>query len=121
MNNSLIIMHIIDMVVTADESPYRKMINKAKDIDIDYFEKFDRGINSISDELSPELKDVIVDKSTKMSDSYYAEGDWESKIIAMFQKKEDSIKEEKGDSTYNNFLIVGQRVLSLNGQHLVGM
>ena len=38
MNHSLTA-NIIDMVVTGEESPYKKMISKTKDIDIDYFEK----------------------------------------------------------------------------------
>jgi hypothetical protein len=92
------------MVVTGEESPYKKMISKTKDIDIDYFEKIDRGFNSISDELSPELKDVIVDKFIKMADCYYAEGDLESKIIAMIQKEADIIKEEKSVNECKNFL-----------------
>ena len=32
---------IIDMVVKDDNSPYNEMINKTKNIDIDYFEKID--------------------------------------------------------------------------------
>ena len=103
MNHSLTT-NIIDMVVTGEESPYKKMISKTKDIDIDYFEKIDRGFNSISDELSPELKDVIVDKFIKMADCYYAEGDLESKIIAMIQKEADIIKEEKSVNECKNFL-----------------
>ena len=103
MNHSLTA-NIIDMVVTGEESPYKKMISKTKDIDIDYFEKIDRGFNSISDELSPELKDVIVDKFIKMADCYYAEGDLESKIIAMIQKEADIIKEEKSVNECKNFL-----------------
>ena len=103
MNRSLTA-NIIDMVVTGEESPYKKMISKTKDIDIDYFEKIDRGFNSISDELSPELKDVIVDKFIKMADCYYAEGDLESKIIAMIQKEGDIIKEEKSVNECKNFL-----------------
>ena len=105
MNYSLTAIHIIDMVVTGRESPYKKMINNTKDIDIEYFEKIYRGSNSISDELSPELKDTIVEKFSKMADSYYAEGDLEAKIVAMIQKEADAIKEEKGDSAYNTFLI----------------
>lgn len=104
MNHSLTAKHIIDMVVTGEGSPYKKMVSKTKDIDIDYFEKIDRGFNSISDELSPELKDVIVDKFIKMADCYYAEGDLESKIIAMIQKEADIIKEEKSVNECKNFL-----------------
>lgn len=97
-------LHIIDMVVSGEESPYKKMINKAKDIDIDYFEKIDRGLNSISDELSPELKDIIVEKFSQMADSYYAEGDLESKIITVIQTGADVIKEEKGVNECKDFL-----------------
>ena len=39
MNHSLTAKHIIDMVVTGEGSPYKKMVSKTKDIDIDYFEK----------------------------------------------------------------------------------
>ena len=104
MDSSLTAMLIINMVVTGEESPYKKMINKTKDIDIDYFEKIDRGINSISDELSPKLKDIIVEKFSQMADSYYAKGDLEAKIIAMIQKEADSIKEMKGVNAYDTFL-----------------
>lgn len=103
MNHSLTA-NIIDMVVTGEESPYKKMINKTKDIDIDYFEKIDRGLNSISDELSLELKDIIVEKFSQMADSYYAEGDLESKIITVIQTGADVIKEEKGVNECKDFL-----------------
>ena len=105
MNSSLKVMHIIiNMVVSGEESPYKKMINKTKDIDIDYFEKIDRGLNSISDELNPELKDIIVEKFSQMADSYYAEGDLESKIITVIQTGADVIKEEKGVNECKDFL-----------------
>ena len=95
---------IIDMVVKDDNSPYNEMINKTKNIDIDYFEKIDRGVNVLSEELNPELKNIIVGTFSKMADSYYVEGNLELRIVTMIQKEADAIKEKDGTNACENFL-----------------
>lgn len=95
---------IIKMVVTGRLAPYYKMMGKAKDIDIDYFDKINRGVNSLSDELNLELKDKVVESFSKMADSYYLSSDLESRIVAMIQEESDTIKENNGKNKYQDFL-----------------
>ena len=95
---------IIDEVVTGLHSPYYDMINKAKDIDIDYFENIDRGVNKMSDELNLELKDKIVDSFSKMADGYFFESDMESRLVSLIKNKVEVIKEVEGINACNDFL-----------------
>lgn len=82
---------IIGAVVKDDSSPYQAMMNKAKDIDIDYFERINRGIYTISDELNLELKDKVVTSFSKMADDYYTGTDMESQLVCMIKERADGI------------------------------
>lgn len=95
---------IIEMVVTGDHSPYNEMLNKAKDIDIDYFENIDRGTNTLSHELNLDLKDAIVDSFEKMADGYYRDNNFGFNIVSMIQREASAIKEKNGVNAYEVFL-----------------
>lgn len=94
---------IIDMVVTGEHSPYNEMLNKTKDIDIDYFENIDRGTNSLSQELNLDLKDVIVDSFEKMADGYYTDNYLDS-IVSIIKREANTIEEKNGVNAYEVFL-----------------
>ena len=71
-------------VIKDEKSPFKTMLSKAKDIDIDYFEKItrSRGVNRLSEELNLGLKDQVVDAFGKMADSYYVDGDLKEQLKA---------------------------------------
>ena len=95
---------IIDVVVTGTHSPYNEMIKKAKDIDIDFFEKVSRGTNSLSEELNLELKDKVVDAFSKMADNYYVGSALESRILALVQDRADAIKNTDGENACKEYI-----------------
>lgn len=92
---------IVDVVVEGEHSPYNEMMEKTKDIDIDFFEKINRGINTLSDELNLDLKDKVVDAFSEMADSYFVKSDLEARIITMIRKEAAVIKNDywPGDNT----------------------
>lgn len=95
---------IIDKVVNAECSPYKSMMKKTTDIDIDYFEKINRGINTISDELNLELKDKVVESFSKLADGYYTSTDFESGLVNTIQKKAEFIKDTVDTNACKDFL-----------------
>ena len=71
-----VFLEIEHRVIKDEKSPFKTMLSKAKDIDIDYFERItrSRGVNRLSEELNLGLKDQVVDAFGKMADSYYVDG-----------------------------------------------
>ena len=53
------------------------MLNKAQDIDIDYFDKIERsiGVNRLSEQLNLGIKDQVVKAFGNMADGYYVDSD----------------------------------------------
>ena len=88
------VFHEIEHRVIEDEqSPFKTMLSKAKDIDIDYFERINRsrGVNRLSEQLNLGVKDQVLEAFGKMADGYYVDGDLLEQLKALaFQKAEDS-------------------------------
>lgn len=94
----LSVLHEIEFRVIQDEkSPFKTMMRKAKDIDIDYFEKFSRnkGINKLSEELNLSVKDQVVEVFGKMADSYYVDGDLLEQMKALVFQEAEKAKNKK--------------------------
>ena len=53
-----VFLEIEHRVINDEKSPFKTMLNKAKDIDIDYFEKIERskGVNRLSEQLNLGVK-----------------------------------------------------------------
>lgn len=92
------VLHEIERRVIEDEqSPFKTMLSKAKDIDIDYFEKISRskGINKLSEELNLGLKDQVVEVFGKMADGYYVDSDLLEQLKALAFQEAEKAKNKK--------------------------
>lgn len=92
------VLHEIERRVIEDEqSPFKTMLSKAKDIDVDYFEKISRseGINKLSEELNLGLKDQVVEAFDKIADSYYVDGDLLDQLKALSLQEAEKAKDKK--------------------------
>lgn len=92
------VLHKIEHRVIEDEkSPFKTMLSKAKDIDIDYFEKISRskGINKLSEELNLGVKDQVVEVFDKMADGYYVDGDLLEQLKALAFQEAEKAKDKK--------------------------
>ena len=95
---------IIETVVKGIHSPYNEMIRKTKDIDIDYFENICRGIDTLSEDLNPEIKWEVVDAFEKMADNYYKNGDLESRLLNIVKNEAEAIRNKYGADSVGYFL-----------------
>ena len=95
---------LVIFVVKASDSPYERMMRKAKDIDIDYFDPISHNGNQLSPELNLELKDKIVDDFRKMADYYYVEGQLEESLLAFVMEQAAQSMDGNGCSTQVAYL-----------------
>lgn len=92
-----VFLEIEHRVIKDEKSPFKTMLSKAKDIDIDYFERItrSRGVNRLSEELNLGLKDQVVDAFGKMADSYYVDGDLKEQLKALAIQEVENIEDKK--------------------------
>jgi len=107
---------IIGEMVNSSSSPYQTMMKKTKDIDIDYFEKIDRGVYTISDELNIELKDKVVASFSKMADDYYKDAELETRYVDRIREQADKILATGDTKGCKDFLngVAGQLEVFVN-------
>ena len=92
------VLHEIEHRVIEDErSPFKTTLSKAKDIDIDYFERIRRskGINKLSEELNLGVKDRVVEVFGKMADGYYVDSDLLDQLKALAFQEAEKAKDKK--------------------------
>ena len=89
------IQDIICRVVKDKNSPYKTMMRKAKDIDIDYFEQISRGNNRLSEKLNLNLKEQVMEAFGKMADSYYVTSGLQKQLKSFVLEEARNAKEQK--------------------------
>lgn len=84
-------------VIKDEKSPFKTMLSKAKDIDIDYFEKISRskGVNRLSDQLNLGIKDQVVKAFGKMADGYYVDGDLLEQLKTLALQAVENVEDRK--------------------------
>ena len=73
---------IISEVINKDDSPYKQMMKKVNDIDIDYFEDIERDGEKICSELNMELKEIVVGRFKEMANELLTESDLENRLLS---------------------------------------
>lgn len=84
-------------VIKDEKSPFKTMLSKAKDIDIDYFEKISRskGVNRLSNQLNLGIKDQVVKAFGKMADGYYVDGDLLEQLKTLALQAVENVEDRK--------------------------
>lgn len=95
---------IVSLVAEAFDSPYQRMMRKAKDIDLDYFEPVAHGGNKLSPELNMKLKDKVVTDFGKMADHYYVESHLEEHLLAYVKEQAAQAQDENGRAIKATYL-----------------
>ena len=92
-----VFLEIEHRVINDEKSPFKTMLNKAKDIDVDYFEKIERsdGVNRLSEQLNLGIKDQVVDAFGKMADSYYVDGDLLEQLKTLALQEVENVEDKK--------------------------
>lgn len=94
MDTLYILGKIVRCVVDDDSSPFNTMMRKAKDIDIDYFEKISRGTNRLSDQLNLGLRDLVIDAFEKMAATYYEESGLQKQLMTAVLQKAEQVEDK---------------------------
>jgi len=94
---------IIDRVVSKHDSPFQRMMRKAKDIDLDYFEKVAHGGNRLSAELNMELKDYVVEEFSRMADELFSK-ELGRHIIADVLEAAETVFHGEHNNAYVDFI-----------------
>lgn len=95
---------IVSLVAESFDSPYERMMRKAKDIDLDYFDPISHSGNELPSELNMELKDQIVNDFGKMADHYFIEGQLAENLLAFVREQAAQTIDENGCSTQIAYL-----------------
>ena len=84
-------------VIKDEKSPFKIMLNKAKDIDIDYFEKISRsrGVNRLSEQLNLGIKDQVIKVFGNMADGYYVDSDLREQLKAFALQEVENAEDKK--------------------------
>ena len=82
MNTNQLLEDIAGIVVGHTDSPYRRLMKKADDIDIDYFENIKRDENTLTPELTPKLKADIVKRFGELADQSLQAPELKAQIAA---------------------------------------
>lgn len=92
-----VFLEIKHRVIIDEKSPFKTMLNKAQDIDIDYFEKIERsiGVNRLSEQLNLGVKDQVVDAFGKMADEYYVNGDLLEQLKTLALQEVEKVEDKK--------------------------
>jgi len=88
---------IISDVMEAPQSPYKCMMKRTDDIDIDFFEDITRDEDILDSRLCPKLKENVVHTFQTMANELLVESDLEQKILRELYWRTDSLKALKGE------------------------
>lgn len=95
---------IIDKVVENPDSPYKQLMSKANDIDIDHFNAL-RGPGEVMDEkLNMDLRENVVKIFEEKCEDQYIKSELKKRIIENVEEKSDILKEKIGKEALRSYL-----------------
>ena len=95
---------IISRVLEVNDSPYKRMMQKANDIDIDFFEDISRDTETLPAELNMELKYKVLDSFKEMSQQLFVESGLEQQLIEMVKESAVVVKNTMGTEAYVDYM-----------------
>lgn len=90
---------IVSEVMEAPHSPYKQLMKKADDIDINFFEDITRDEDVLGPSLSMELKEAIVRSFQEKADELLNKSELAQSFLNELYWRTDSIKALRGEKT----------------------
>ena len=95
---------IISAVAEDYNSPYKQLMRKTNDIDVDYFEHIRRDTEIMEEELNLELKDRVLNDFKKMADELFIASGLAKGIVDKTQECVFDVKNGLGENACKDYL-----------------